>query len=189
MAVDRNILPLFSPLIRYPHEGQSQEVEAAISVLTGCPSAQQHLRDYKAFLEGHSQYELEEKYTQSFEINPSVALEVGFHLFGLAYQRGEFLARASLELEKVGLDQGTELADHLPTMLELAAKIEDSESAMSLIQEAIFPAVRHMCSGLNEANLMFGQAVVALHEHLNQNYKCIIHTPAVQASQEVTSHV
>lgn len=189
MAVDRNILTYFAPLIRYPHEGQVKEIEAALEVLTDCPEAEKHLREYQAFLTAHSAYDLEEKYTQSFEINPAVALEVGFHLFGLAYQRGEFLARAKLELEKVGLDSGTELADHLPVMLELAAKITDEDSALSLIQEAIFPAVKHMCSGFDRNNLMFGQAVVGLFEHLKSNYKCIIHTPAEQASPEVTSHV
>ncbi|MHC4841726.1 MAG: molecular chaperone TorD family protein [Planctomycetota bacterium] len=189
MSTKRTLLPLFSPLIRYPHEGQEQAARAAIEKFGEYPEVQKHLKGYLEFLGRYDQYDLEEKYTQSFEINPAVALEVGYHLFGLAYQRGEFLARAKMEEEAVGIDSGSELADHLPVMLELAEKLTDEDSAMSLIQEAIFPAVQHMCTGFIPNDLKFGQAVVALHEYLKSNYECIVFTPAEQAQEEVASHV
>ncbi len=186
---NREELALFSPLLRYPHSGQIVAARVALERFADQPKVVALIQDLVDFLGAHKQHDLEEKYTQTFEINPAVALEVGFHLFGLAYQRGEFLARAKQAAEELGVDTGFELADHLPVMLELAAVL-DEETAVSLIQEAIFPAVRHMANGFRGQAPGFGRVVLALHEYLEAHYECITYTPDEPAPKgEVSSHV
>lgn len=188
MRKDRNILPLFSPLLRYPHDGQQQAAELALRQLEAETAVAERLREFSSFLAAHTPRQLEENYTQTFEINPAVALEVGFHLFGLAYQRGQFLARAQQAVDELGIQTGAELADHLPVMLELAAAL-DEETALSLIQEAIFPAVRHMAGGFDPKNAGYGQVLLALHEYLGIDYECVVYAPANKApEEEVSSH-
>src|SRR5690242_1791168 len=36
--------------------------------------------------------QMQERYTQTFDLNPVCTLEVGYHLFGESYKRGLFLA-------------------------------------------------------------------------------------------------
>lgn len=184
----REMLPLFSPLLRYPHDGQLAAAETAVAKFAGQPGVAELLRAYAAFLERHTRRELEEKYTRTFEINPAVALEVGYHLFGLAYQRGAFLVRAKQAAEELGVNTGSELADHLPVMLEIAAAL-DEPTGLSLVQEAIFPAVRHMSGGFaGEGG--YGEVVVALNEFLGAHYECVVYAPSDEAQEEeVNSHV
>ncbi len=188
MSAERAKLPLFAPLLRYPHIGQGEAALGAVEELADHPEVAIGLRAFSEFLQGHTQKELQEKYTQTFEINPSVALEVGYHLFGLAYQRGQFLARAKQAADELGIETGTELADHLPTMLNLAAAL-DEETGLSLIQEAIFPAVRHMSGGFDKTGAGFGRVIIALHQFLQDHYECIVYAPVEQApEEEVSSH-
>ncbi|MBZ0136961.1 MAG: molecular chaperone TorD family protein [Planctomycetes bacterium] len=188
MSANRAKLPLFAPLLRYPHPAQQAAADQAVAELADHAEVAHRLRGFSEFLHGHTQKKLQEKYTQTFEINPSVALEVGYHLFGLAYQRGQFLARAKQAADELGIETGTELADHLPTMLDLAAAL-DEETALSLIQEAIFPAVRHMAGGFDKTGTGFGQVVIALHQFLQDHYECIVYAPVEQApEEEVSSH-
>jgi nitrate reductase assembly molybdenum cofactor insertion protein NarJ len=162
-------LKLFAPLLRYPNGEYSAAIGAAREI--SAAAAQAHLDALAAYAGGRSGWDLEEDYTRTFDINPAVTLDVGFHLFGLAYKRGEFLVRSRDALKRCGMSEGTELADHLPTLLELAALLPQEEG-VHLVEEAIAPAVKRMAEGLPKGAGGFAHAVLALHEQLAANWKC-----------------
>jgi nitrate reductase delta subunit len=83
---------------------------------------------------------MQELYIQTFEFNPACTLEIGWHLFGENYERGEFLVRMRGELRRHGIAETTELPDHLTHVLRLIKRMEHDEAAR-LAGEAVLPAL------------------------------------------------
>jgi nitrate reductase assembly molybdenum cofactor insertion protein NarJ len=71
----------------------------------------------------------QELYVQTFEFNPAATLEVGWHLFGENYERGEFLVRMRGQLRRYGIAEGSELPDHLGHLLRLLPLVPREEAA------------------------------------------------------------
>jgi len=82
----------------------------------------------------------QEFYVQTFEFNPACTLEIGWHLFGENYERGEFLVRMREQLRRHKIAESTELPDHLTHVLLLIACMEHDEAAQ-LAGEFILPAL------------------------------------------------
>ncbi|HOK46370.1 MAG TPA: molecular chaperone TorD family protein [Bryobacteraceae bacterium] len=83
---------------------------------------------------------MQELYIQTFEFNPACTLEIGWHLFGENYERGEFLVRMRGLLRQHGIAETTELPDHLTHVLQLIGRMEPGEAAR-LVGEAVLPAL------------------------------------------------
>jgi nitrate reductase assembly molybdenum cofactor insertion protein NarJ len=71
----------------------------------------------------------QELYVQTFEFNPATTLEIGWHLFGENYERGEFLVRMRGLLRRHGIAESTELPDHLTHLLALISRMDHDEAA------------------------------------------------------------
>ena len=88
-------------LLSYPDEHYLQLVELLyLIVQSELPTAAKGLSEFGQFVEQCGEHELEESYTRTFDVNPSCALEIGWHLFGEDYMRGQFLVRMRGELAK-----------------------------------------------------------------------------------------
>jgi nitrate reductase molybdenum cofactor assembly chaperone len=92
----------------------------------------------------------QESYVQTFEFNPACTLEIGWHLFGENYERGEFLVRMREQLRRYGIAESTELPDHLALLLPLIARMDQDEAAR-LAGEFILPALAKIRSGLQNS--------------------------------------
>lgn len=88
--------------------------------------------------------EVQELYTRTFDLNPACALEIGYHLFGENYKRGEFLAHLRETEAPFDLGQQHQLPDYLPVLLRLLTKLEDQELRTSLIADCLIPAIDKM---------------------------------------------
>lgn len=82
----------------------------------------------------------QEIYVQTFEFNPAATLEVGWHLFGENYERGEFLVRMREELRRYGIAEGSDLPDHLAQLLRLVSRLPHAEAA-ELVGLSVAPAL------------------------------------------------
>jgi nitrate reductase delta subunit len=82
----------------------------------------------------------QELYIETFEFNPKCTLELGWHLFGENYERGEFLVKMRAELRRHGIEETGELPDHLTHVLRLIGRMEHGEAAL-LIGENVLPAL------------------------------------------------
>lgn len=89
----------------------------------------------------------QELYVQTFEFNPASTLEVGWHLFGENYERGEFLVRMREQLRRYGIPEGSDLPDHLPQLLHLVARLPHEEAA-ELVGLHIAPAIAKIRAAL-----------------------------------------
>ena len=82
----------------------------------------------------------QELYVQTFEFNPASTLELGWHLFGENYERGEFLVRMREQLRRHGITESSELPDHLTHLLPLIGCMAH-DAAAQLAGESILPAL------------------------------------------------
>ena len=138
-----------SCLLSYPDEQTVEAAELLYIILQGeLPEAAKHISDFGAFLEQHEFWEAEEAFTGTFDIDPTCALEVGWHLFGEEYERGQFLVRMREELRKYGLEESTELPDHITHVLLLIAAMPEQE-AKPFVTACVLPAVKKMYAALD----------------------------------------
>jgi nitrate reductase assembly molybdenum cofactor insertion protein NarJ len=70
---------------------------------------------------------MEELYTTTFDLNPVATLEAGWHLWGEQYERGRWLAELRALQDRLGIDAGSELPDHLTVLLPTIAACDDPQ--------------------------------------------------------------
>ena len=93
--------------------------------------------------------EQQELYVQTFEFNPACTLEIGWHLFGENYERGEFVVRMREQLRRYGITESTELPDHLTYLLVLISRMEASDAA-DLAGQSLLPALGKIREALKD---------------------------------------
>lgn len=116
-----------------------------------CPPAADHLRAFAEALPGTGDPftqeqldEVQEVFTRTFDVQSITTLGVGYVMFGDDYKRGEVLVNLNRELAAAGVDCGTELPDHLPTVLRLVARWADADLRQEFVEEILYPALRMM---------------------------------------------
>ena len=123
--------------------------------------------------------ELQELYTRTFDLNPVCALEIGYHLFGENYKRGEFLANLRQTEAPFDLGQDRQLPDYLPVLLRLIAKLQDEELRSALITKCLVPALEKMIKAVNGGENPYRYLLEVVHIRLRSELAFrSIETPA-----------
>lgn len=162
MRSDRlNAIAAAGRALQYPAAGYAENLQqlAALCATLECPQALalQELADRASSSTVES---LQELFTQTFDLTPACALEVGWHLYGDEYERGAFMVRMREQLRHHQIEEGTELPDHLASLLELVARVPDETGA--LIDDALVPAIGKMLAGLEKNASPFHSIMAAL---------------------------
>lgn len=131
-------------LIEYPDTDWNSTVAAS--------TADNILGEFRSRIATLSLSEAQELYTRTFDLNPICALEIGYHLFGENYKRGEFLANLRETEAPFDLGQEHQLPDYLPVLLRLLIKLKDEDLRSSLISECLIPALDKMLTSLKESD-------------------------------------
>lgn len=100
-----------------------------------------------AFIDHQNNKSLDEQreyYIKTFDVQASCYLDIGYLLFGEDYKRGEFLVNLSNEHKKAENNCGSELADHLPNLLNLIDKTQDKIFVEELAYRLMIPAIKEM---------------------------------------------
>ncbi len=147
----RRALELLAPLLDYPTDSYHDALAACRSAFRGTayPGAEEPIDRFCEAMEGRSLPEIEEIYTRTFDLNPTCSLDIGWHLYGEQYARGDFLVRMRTALRLHNVDESTELPDHLPSMLRLLGRLDPGSSA-ELAASAVRPAVTTMVKAFAE---------------------------------------
>ena len=124
-------LDVIAELFEYPAAGYREHVESAAAVhrANRTAAAAEHVQAFADAVRGRSLSEMEELYIQTFDLNPDACLDIGWHLFGEDYARGEFLVKLRQEMRRYGVAERDELPDSLLTVLPLAARMPEEEAA------------------------------------------------------------
>ena len=144
MINQRNNYEVFAGLLEYPDE------QWAVPI--GIGGETDALANFRCGIEELTLNDLQELYTRTFDLNPVCALEIGYHLFGENYKRGEFLANLRETEASFELGQEHQLPDYLPVLLRLLTKLQDEELRSSLIGECLIPAIDKMLRPLKESD-------------------------------------
>lgn len=127
----------------------------------------------------------QELYVQTFELNPACTLEMGWHLFGENYERGEFLVKMREQLRRHGIPECTELPDHLTYLLPLIGFM-DREEAARLAGEVLLPALAKIRSGIQ--NNAYEAAIASVVEKLETDFPDAPRRPATLPIFQEAAH-
>ncbi len=135
----------------YPHEDYLAVLERCRAGLEqAAPQAAAALSRFKDELRACSLEEVQELYVRTFELNPVCALEIGWHLFGENYERGEFLVKLRQELRRFQIPESRELPDHVTHLLPLLGRLPAPEAA-AFAREFLVPVLGKIQEALERA--------------------------------------
>lgn len=164
-----DVYETLASLFEYPEDRWFARVESARGTANDPDSFAKFIRGIEAL----PLSDLQELYTRTFDLNPVCALEIGYHLFGENYKRGEFLANLRETEAPFELGQEHQLPDFLPVLLRLITKLEDEELRGSLISECLIPAIEKMLVSLKDAENPYRYLLEALRMTLQSEVGCM----------------
>lgn len=145
--MDRAVFERLAKMFRYPEEGV---VELAVAVQqdvdVAAPEAAARLRPWTDWVRGSGLEEVQEKFLQAFDMNPSGCAEIGWHLFGENYERGELMVELRSILRELEIPETQELPDHLCHVLPVLAR-DAAADASPLARRFVAPAIDRMLAG------------------------------------------
>lgn len=163
-------LGTISRLLSYPDNHYLQLVELLyLLVQAEHADVARSISEFGQYVEQCSEYELEEAYTRTFDVNPACALDIGWHLFGEDYMRGQFLVRMRGELAKYEILESSELPDHLTHVLAVIAAMPEDDARV-LSHACVFPALHKMQVALDKAQSPYRHLIRCLIAVLQQYY-------------------
>jgi nitrate reductase delta subunit len=149
-------LSKLSGLLVYPGPDYQARVD---SCLVECePSG---ISEFAATIAGLPSEAVQELYTQTFDWNPDTTLDIGWHLFGENYDRGDFLVKLRSAMREYGLPESGELPDHLSHVLPLLDHMPADERA-PFAEKFLLPALEKLASGLQKTESAFLPLIQAI---------------------------
>ena len=162
---------VFAEVFTYPISDYKQKAELIYSNVCAMNSDIKFAKTFNNQTSALSVSDIEELFTKTFDMNPDSCLDLGWHLFGEGYDRGEFLAQMRDQLRKNNITEKIELPDHLSHILRLLST-QENDQANVLVSKTIYPALLKIIPAVDEENL-FSNALLALEQFLTENYQTI----------------
>lgn len=169
----RILLDRIGELLQYPGIGYENKIATALDlghtnatdVLGDSPAAgdlADAARRLADLLTAKGKHGAEEHFTVLFDLSPVCTLNIGHHLFGDAYQRGELLAGLVGEMAKRGIPIGEEIPDHLPLLLQLLGRVEDEDDRTTLASAVLLPGLERINESLGDNETPWSDILRAL---------------------------
>jgi nitrate reductase molybdenum cofactor assembly chaperone NarJ/NarW len=164
---DATIYNALVALLTYPEADYPQRIAASVQVAPD--ECRRSLEQFAVQMRGLRIDQLQELFTQTFDLNPMCSLELGWHLFGENYERGLLLVRVREELRRHGLAESTELPDHLTHVLRLVERM-DHEAAADFVAACVLPALEKMLQALRHKENPFENVLQAVWNLLHSQF-------------------
>ena len=131
----RYLLKLISILLQYPDDEFILSLEELKEAVAQVPQVEQRQRcvSFLDYLGNNSLIRLQEEYTSTFDLNPETCLNLTYHRWGDARERGSALVEFHQLYGTTGYESSTgELPDYLPLILEFLS-INRQEKQVSFL--------------------------------------------------------
>jgi nitrate reductase molybdenum cofactor assembly chaperone len=148
-------LSQWAPLVSYPGVDYQARVR----------DCGQPLAEFAKKIGGLPVETLQELFTQTFDWNPDTTLDIGWHLFGENYDRGDFLVKLRGALRAHGVAESHELPDHLSHVLPLLDHMPEDERS-EFVTKYVLPAIGKLYDGLAKAESPFLPLVIAVRKQI-----------------------
>ena len=167
---EQTIYSRLALLFEYPEEGYGERALECLEELSREKSpAALLLEKFCAEIRHLTTDELQELFTRTFDLNPVCTLEIGWHLYGEEYQRGEFLVKMRQQLRAQEVEESIELPDHLTHALTLLGRLEPDEAA-EFAGQYLLPALDKMRAGWQKNHNAFRALLDAAFVLLESRY-------------------
>jgi nitrate reductase delta subunit len=151
----------FADILDYPARPIAGQIDdCAAELALQFPEAHAHLTDFQNAMARKSLGQIQETYTNAFDLRPDCTTNLGYHLFGDDGRRGLFLAELKDRMEARGMAPGFELPDHISLVLRYMHTIEEERS--TLIEDCMLPAISRMVEILDATENPYKHALRAL---------------------------
>lgn len=157
-------------LVGYPTDATAGDARrAVVELFDAAPELTGPLDAFACFAASQTTTQLEELFCRTFDINPTCALEVGWHLYGEEYMRGAFLVKMGQEQTRLDVPTNSELSDHLANVLSTLVRMEPA-AGDDFARRCVIPAVTVMTDKLTAAespyaDLLYTIYAVLAHRH------------------------
>ncbi len=169
-------------LITYPGEDYGQALTDAAAWVESS-----EVPDIQRFLDsvaGMTVERMQELYIETFDMNPAATLDIGWHLFGEDYARGDLLAKLRAAHRHYGIDERHELPDNLALVLRLILHFSDDD-AEAFVREYLAPAVVKIQKGFKQSDNPYLHLLNALLACLGVNPAEVPIYPALPVFKEM----
>ena len=148
ILINNPALGYFAEILDYPTENLGVMIQKCKENLGDSPKIRNHLEKLEILVDDHSQGQIEEIYTEIFDMNPSLSLYIGYHLLGESYKRSSFMIKLIDHYKEIGFESSLpeELPDHLAIMLRFLSLNQNEQLSRELITDALLPVL----SSLND---------------------------------------
>ena len=162
-ALNRNSWPLLGVLFDSPAEGFTEPIDAALAAIKeNCPEAAACLQRFLDEVTALPLSRLQELHSATFDLTPSCAPYVSFHLFGEEDQQRSQLMTGLLECyAQVGFDPSPELPDHIGVLLCFAPQFNEAEWA-DMINYVLDAALEKMVPQMEDTRNPYGHLLNAI---------------------------
>ena len=155
------VYSLFADILDYPEHSITRMIDDCLAQLAlEAPDAHAQLMDFQTEIAQKDVRQLQELYTNAFDLRPECTPNLGYHLFGDDGRRGAFLAELKGRMDARGVPLGVELADHIALILRFLDVAEDEQPV--LIEDCLLPAVSKMIEVLKDGENPYEHALRAL---------------------------
>ena len=122
-----SVVERLASLLEYPSSSFAALLEECRrQAFTLKPAEAAGLERFAVSVQGLSRSQLQELYTETFDVNAGCTMDLGWHLFGDRYERGVFLSDLRPQLAAAGIAEQSELPDYLPRLLVLLHRSDPS---------------------------------------------------------------
>jgi nitrate reductase assembly molybdenum cofactor insertion protein NarJ len=168
--VEARIFQAWAELLSYPGEGRGDRICSRIDQIGEAePSLRDELRPLFDYASAHSESDLEEVFTRTFDSNAERALEVGWHLHGENYARGAFMVRMRGLLRDLRVEESSELPDHLSHVLSVLA-LADPQLSRALASTVVAPALVKIAAGFPDTGNPYLGVVTSLKKFIDGGF-------------------
>ncbi len=171
MMYDSKVFVHFASLVSYPGIRIREDAEALVSALSEQPDDVDRLRQFSEFVCNSEHTDIEELFSRTFDLNAACCLEIGWHLYGEDYRRGEFLVRMRQSLAEENLPETVELPDHLSHCLLFLTRLE-LQDAYEFTKSYLLPAIAKILTGFDKKQENpYRNIIEVLQTVLKRNYE------------------
>ncbi len=165
------------PFFQYPQNGY-MEMLTSIEY-DGFNEDEQH--ELKQFFSLSLQSELkslQEIYISSFDMNPATCLDIGWHLYGENYNRGQFLVKVRNLMKDKGVKETRDLPDHLTHIIALLIRM-GSEEQKVFGKDYIIPALKKISKGFENSESPYKHLIKFTNDFFQNQFLEVSHNGTI----------
>lgn len=151
MARNKEILHRFAYLLSYPQERYREVARALEKAFETGGEEKNSLQPFVEYVTATRLETVEEKFTRTFDLNKTTCLEIGWHLYGEDYKRGEFLVNMRQSLAEYHIVESIELPDHISHCLKLLAALDADDTGI-YVANFLLPAIKTILKNFEKKN-------------------------------------